>query len=121
MNGKRPTLQGQFWLLIHEPPPTLFGDWFEDLKSAVDATGTISRPLRRKVYTGNLAMLGYAIKNEFNQRESYLKSTDSLTGRNAHMNTREKKLRNDPWLNLVLFLDQIGLEGPPYRPPRDCV
>jgi hypothetical protein len=110
VNGGTPVLQGQFWLLIEEPR-TLWGNWFEDLKIAVNASGAIKRPLRRKVYTGSLAMLGYAIKNTFNQHQSYLKTPNPVTRRNPHLNTRDKKLRNDRWLQLQLFLDRIGLEG----------
>jgi hypothetical protein len=110
VNGGNPVLQGQFWLLVEEPW-SLWGNWFEDLKKAVNSSGVIKRPLRRKVYTGNLAMLGYAIKSEFKQRENYLKTPNPATGRAAHFNTREKKLPNDHWLSLMLFLDRIGLEG----------
>jgi hypothetical protein len=94
-----------------EEPWSLLGKWFEDLKEAVNATGTIKRPLRRPEYTGSLASLGYAIKSEFKQRENYLKTPNPATGRAAHFNTREKKLPNDHWLSLMLFLDRIGLEG----------
>jgi hypothetical protein len=110
VNGGNPILQGQFWLLVEEPW-SLWDGWFEDLKSAVNSSGVIKRPLRRQVYTGSLAMLGYAIKSEFNQHESYRKTPNPLTGRNPHLNTRDKKLRNDRWLQLQLFLDRIGLEG----------
>jgi hypothetical protein len=104
INGREPVLQGQFWMLIEKPK----GNWEELLKELINSSGTIKRPLKKSDYAGSYAQLAYGIKNEFNKRETYIKRTKL---RNPHMNTREKKLRGDLWLKLMLFLDHIGLEG----------
>jgi hypothetical protein len=104
INKREPVLRGQFWLLIEKPK----GNWSDDLKALINLSGTIKRPLKKSEYTGSYAQLAYGIKNEFNKRETYIKSTKL---RNAHINTREKKLRGDLWLKLMLFVDHIGLEG----------
>ena len=104
IDKREPVLQGQFWMLIEEPK----GNWSEDLKALINSSGTIKRPLKKSEYTSSYAQLAYGIKNEFNKRETYIKRTKL---RNPHMNTREKKLRGDLWLKLMLFLDHIGLEG----------
>jgi len=105
VNGGAPIQQGQFLMLIEKPK----GNWEERLKPLINSSGAIKKPLFKRKYASSQAQLAYAIKNEFIQRESYLKSKNA--DRNPHMNTREKKLRGDPWLKLMVFLDRIGLEG----------
>lgn len=105
VNGGDPVLQGQFWMLIEKPK----GNSSDDLKALINSSGAIKTPLKKSKYTSSQAQLAYAIKNKFIQRELYIKSTNP--DRNPHMNTREKKLRGDPWLKLMVFLDRIGLEG----------
>jgi hypothetical protein len=104
VNGGDPVLQGQFWMLIEKPK----GNWSDDLKALINSSGKIKKPLFKRKYASSHAQLAYAIKNEFNKRETYIKRTKL---RNPHMNTREKKLRGDLWLKLMVFLDRIGLEG----------
>jgi hypothetical protein len=103
INKREPVLQGQFWMLIEKPK----GNWEELLKELINPSGTIKRPLKKSDYAGSYAQLAYGIKNEFNKRETYVISRKL---RNAHMNTREKKLRGNLRLKLMLFLDHIGLE-----------
>jgi len=104
MHGAAPILQGQFWMLIKEPQIK----WEGQLKALINASRKIRRPITKSKYISRQAQLAYGIKNEFTKRETYIKRTKL---RNPHMNTREKKLRGDLWLKLMLFLDHIGLEG----------
>jgi hypothetical protein len=105
VNGGAPILQGQFLMLIEKPK----GTWQKRLKPLINSSGEIKKPLFKRKYISSHAQLAYAIKNEFIQRESYIKSNNP--DRNPHMNTREKKLRGPPWLKLMVFLDRIGLQG----------
>jgi hypothetical protein len=85
------------------------GDWNEPLKELINPSRSIQKPVRQSEFNGSKAQLAYAFKNEFKQRNSYIKSSNPL--RNPHKNTREKKLSRDHWLSLMRFLDRIGLEG----------
>lgn len=105
VNGAEPILQGQFWLLLEKPE----GKWEKHVKALINSSDVIKRPIKKPDYIGSKAQLAYAIKNEFNRRETYLKS--SSQNRKPHLNTRDKKLRGDLWLKLMVFLDRIGLEG----------
>jgi hypothetical protein len=83
VNGGDPVLQGQFWMLIEKPK----GNWSDDLKALINSSGKIKKPLFKRKYASSHAQLAYAIKNEFNKRETYIKRTKL---RNPHMNTRKK-------------------------------
>jgi hypothetical protein len=107
-NESHPVLQGQFWLLIEKPKGS---DWLAELKSRVNPSGKIKRPINKNNYTGSKAQLAYGIKNNFNHRESFLKIPDPNSGRKPHCNTRVKKLRIEFRLPLMEYLMRIGLEG----------
>jgi hypothetical protein len=105
MNGGKPILQGHFWLFLEKPE----GHWERKLKALINSSGAIKRPLQELEFIGSQAQLAYGIKNDFNQRNSYLTITNPK--RKSCLNTRGKTLRRDYWMKLMLYLHRIGLEG----------
>ena len=57
------------------------------------------------------ATVAYGVKDTFERRESYLKTNLHREDRGECRNTRGRILRGGPWVELMLFLDRIGLEN----------
>jgi hypothetical protein len=72
VNGGKPILQGQLWLFLEKPE----GHWERKRKALINSSGAIKRPFQKLEYIGSHAKLAYGIKNDFNQRNSYLTITD---------------------------------------------
>jgi len=85
----------------------------------------VSRPVKVVLPNSPEAAAAYGLKSNFVRRVSFSKEYPYLDRRNCR-DTRDRLLRGDAWVDLMLFLDRIGLEGRlmkgglriPYRPLR---
>jgi hypothetical protein len=84
----------------------------EALKNRVNASGRVDRPVHipsAPIRPSSVrAVLGYAVKNRFKRRETVIKSRP---GRSPFQDTQERPLLGLPLVELLAFLDQIGLHG----------
>ena len=56
------------------------------------------------------AAAAYGVKDTFVRRVEYRKANLNREDRGECWNTRDRILRGDAWVELMLFLDRIGLE-----------
>jgi hypothetical protein len=56
------------------------------------------------------AAAAYGVKDTFVRRVSYRKANLDREDRGECWNTRGRILRGEPWVELMLFLDRIGLQ-----------
>ena len=95
--------QLQLWGLFHEPKTP----WQEHLKALVDPNGVVTNPVWAEERDYLEAAAAYGLKSRFVRRVGYWKT---YLHREACWNTRDRILRGEPWVELMLFLDRIGLE-----------
>jgi hypothetical protein len=81
------------------------------LRRALSPTGNIKRPVRVTEFDGENAGLAYALKYEFVVRETYFQDTGSRVDGRSCRNTRNRPLRGQKWVAMMLLLDTIGLHG----------
>src|SRR5271170_877587 len=74
-------------------------------------TGTVTRPVQTVVPDRPRASLAYGLKSKFARRVSYIADNAHRSDRLPCRDTRDRPLRGAPWVELMLFLDRIGLEG----------
>jgi hypothetical protein len=102
--------QLQLWGLFHDPetpwhePKT---PWHEHLKALVDPKDVVTNPVWVRKPRSLEAAAAYGLKSTFDRRVGYWKT---YLHREACWNTRDRILRGEPWVELMLFLDRIGLE-----------
>lgn len=99
--------QGQIWMLLSTPR----GVWESEVKSLINASGMIKRPLKLTRFNGDPAGLAYAFKTTFARRISYHAEYAARQDRQGSANTRDRLLRGESWLALMIFLDRIGLDA----------
>jgi hypothetical protein len=75
------------------------------LRSVVNRSNQIRRPIRIEKFDGDAAGLAYALKYEFVKREEYSQQRADRVCRN----TRSRPLRGTAAVGLSLLLDQIGI------------
>jgi hypothetical protein len=80
------------------------------LKSALNRSKSIARPLMSKPFDGDLAGFAYAMKTTFVKRESYIEQLRNSASRQPYSNTRNRPLRGLPWAQLMAFLDRVGFD-----------
>jgi hypothetical protein len=98
--------QLQLWGFFHQPKQR----WREDLKALLNANGTVTRPVKVVKPNSLEAAAAYGVKSTFVRRLSYRKENLDREDRGECWNTRGRHLRGDAWVELMLFLDRIGLE-----------
>jgi hypothetical protein len=98
--------QLHMWGFFHEPKR----HWREQLKAALNPNGGATRPVEVKRRDSLEASAAYGVKSKFDRRVSYRKANLNREDRGECGNTRDRTLRGDPWVELMLFLDRIGLE-----------
>jgi hypothetical protein len=98
--------QLQLWGFFQEPK-TL---WREQLKALVNPNGTVTRPIKVVKPASLEAAAAYGLKGTFVRRVSYRKAKLDRDDRGACWNTRDRPLRGDAWVELMIFLDRIGLQ-----------
>jgi hypothetical protein len=98
--------QLQLWGFFDEPKTP----WHEHLKALVDPNRAVTNPVQVKKRDYLEAAAAYGLKSKFNRRVGYQKANLNREDRGACANTRDRILRGDPWVELMLFLDRIGLE-----------
>jgi hypothetical protein len=81
------------------------------LRSAVNKSGVVARPINIKRFNGNKAGLAYALKYEFCRREQYTQLADSRRDKRRCTNTRIRPLQGNNWMSLLLLLDQVDLQS----------
>jgi hypothetical protein len=102
-----PYFQIQFWGLA---PRTEVMSAERQLRTLFPGTKATPRPVKIQPWDGNLAALGYALKNTFDRRISII--SESQSGRrNSHRNTRDRPLRVEQHIGLLIVLDRIGLHS----------
>lgn len=69
----------------------------------------ISRPLRISPFDGDLAGIAYGMKPQFGRRQSYEQEKPTGTGFRRCRNTRGRPMRGTEAVELLTFLDSIGL------------
>ena len=70
----------------------------------------MTRPVKVKKPTSLEAAAAYGLKSTFVRRVSYRKANLDRADRGECWNTRGRILRGEPWVELMLFLDRIGLQ-----------
>ena len=70
----------------------------------------MTRPVKVKKPTSLEAAAAYGVKSTFVRRVSYRKANLDREDRGECWNTRGRILRGDAWVELMLFLDRIGLQ-----------
>ncbi len=98
--------QLQLWGFFAEPKKR----WRAQLKALLNPNGGVSRPVKVKRPDSLEAAAAYGLKSTFVRRLSYRKANLDRDDRGECENTRGRHLRGDPWMELQLFLDRIGLE-----------
>jgi hypothetical protein len=82
------------------------------LKSLINPSGAIHRPLHISTVPipprSVRAVMAYALKSRFKRRETVIKSRP---GRSPFFDTQERPLLGLPLLELMVFLDRIGMHG----------
>jgi hypothetical protein len=95
--------QLQVWGFFAEPK----SPWREQLNALVDPNGVVERPVQVMKRDYLEAAAAYGLKDTFVCRVDYWKT---YLHRAECENTRNRILRGDPWVELTLLLDRIGLE-----------
>jgi hypothetical protein len=98
--------QVQFWGFFQEPR----APWREQLKALLNPNGGVTRPVKVVKPDFLEAAAAYGVKDTFVRRLSYRKANSDREDRGECWNTRDRILRGDAWVELMLFLDRIGLE-----------
>jgi hypothetical protein len=98
--------QLQCWGFFHQPKRP----WRTPLKARLNPNGGVTRPVKVVKPDSLEAAAAYGMKDTFVRRESYLKTNLHREDRGECRNTRPRHLRGDPWVELMLFLDRIGLQ-----------
>ena len=99
--------QLQLWGFFAEPKRP----WRKQLKARLNPNGTVTRPVKVVKPDSLEAAAAYGVKDTFGRRLSYLKTNLDREDRGECWNTRGRILRGDAWVELMLFLDRIGLQG----------
>jgi len=95
--------QLQLWGFFDKPKRR----WRTQLNALLNPNGGVTRPVKVVDPDSLEAAAAYALKSTFVRRVSYRKAN---LHREDCWNTRGRILRGDPWVELMLFLDRIGLE-----------
>ena len=99
--------QFQWWGFFEEPD----GPWRERLKALVNPSRIVRRPIKVITPDSLEAAAAYGLKNTFKRRVSCVKTNLDRDDRGACRNTNDRLLRGDAWIELMIFLDRIGLEN----------
>jgi hypothetical protein len=81
------------------------------LRQAMNPTGKVKRPVQMKSFDGDNAALAYAVKDVFKVREGDLQTAQSRRDGRSCRNTRNRPLRGQKLLSMMLLLDRIGLQS----------
>lgn len=103
-----PYIQPQSWTLA---PTHEVRKAETKLRAAFPKTEITPRPVKIKAWDGNLAALGYALKNRFDRRVSYHREASDDGSKHACRNTRDRHLRVPQQIELLIALDQAGLHA----------
>jgi hypothetical protein len=98
--------QTQLWGFFHKPKR----GWRVKLKARLNPNGGVTNPVQVKKRDYLEAAAAYGVKSKFNRRVGYQKANLNRDDRGACRNTRGRHLRGDAWVELMLFLDRIGLQ-----------
>jgi len=98
--------QLQLWGFFHEPKTR----WRAQLKALLNPNGSVTRPVKVVKPTSLEAAAAYGLKSTFVRRVSYRKANLDREDRGQCWNTRGRILRGEAWVELMLFLDRIGLQ-----------
>jgi hypothetical protein len=98
--------QPQLWGCFAEPRTP----WREQLKAQLNPNGGVTRPVKVVRPDSLEAAAAYGVKDTFVRRVSYRKANSAREDRGECWNTRDRILRGDAWVELMLFFDRIGLE-----------
>jgi hypothetical protein len=115
--------QLQLWGFFYEPKKR----WRPQLKARLNPNGGVTRPVKVVQPASLEAAAAYGVKDTFVRRVNYRKAN---LHREDCWNTRGRILRGDPWVELQIFLDRIGLQRrillssrtlslPPLHSPND--
>lgn len=98
--------QLQLWGFFHEPKRP----WREQLIAMLNPNGGVTRPVEGVKRDFLEAAAAYGVKDTFVRRVSYRKANLDRENRGECWNTRDRLLRGEDWVELMLFLDRIGLQ-----------
>lgn len=82
--------------------------WREELKALLNPNGGVTRPVKVVEPDSLEAAAAYGVKSTFVRRVSHWNM--GREDRGECWNTRDRILRGDAWVELMLFLDRIGLQ-----------
>jgi hypothetical protein len=95
--------QLHMWGFFHEPKRR----WREQLNALLNPPGGATRHVAVKKPRSLEAAAAYGVKDTFARRVPYRKAN---LHREDCWNIRDRILRGDPWIELMLYLDRIGLQ-----------
>ena len=98
--------QLQAWGFFHRPKR----GWRVKLKALLNPNGGVTNPVQVQKRDYLKAAAAYGVKSTFVRRVSYRKANLLRADRGECWNTRDRHLRGDAWVELMLFLDRIGLQ-----------
>jgi hypothetical protein len=98
--------QLQLWGFFQEPK----SGWREQLNALLNPNGAVTRPVKVVKPDSLEAAAAYGVKSNFVRRVSYRKANLNREDRGECWNTRGRHLRGDAWVELMFFLDRIGLQ-----------
>jgi hypothetical protein len=99
--------QLQLWGIFHLPKRP----WREQLKGLMNPNFRVTRPVKVVEPDSLEAAAAYGMKSNFVRRVSFRKANLDREDRGECWNTRGRHLRGDPWVELMLFVDRIGLQS----------
>jgi len=98
--------QFQWWGFFGGPT----NSWREHLKALVNPSNLVARPVKVVIPDSVEAAAAYGLKSTFKRRVSFVKANLDRADRGECRNTNDRLLRGAAWVELMLFLDRIGLE-----------
>ena len=116
LNHVKGNRQNAYWQLhcwgVIEDPSDRIDVLKQQIEQLINASGAVDKPVRiskAPIKPRSIrSVVAYALKSQFDRREWFLKSRP---GRRPFWDTQDRPLLGLPLVELLVFLDRIGLHG----------
>ncbi len=116
MNHVKGNRQNAYWQLhcwgVIEDPSDRIDVLKQQIEQLINASGAVDKPVqisKAPIKPSSIrSVMAYALKSQFDRREWFLKSRP---GRRPFWDTQDRPLLGLPLVELLVFLDRIGLHG----------
>ena len=116
LNHVKGNRQNAYWQLhlwgVIKNPSDRIDVLKQQIEQRINASGTVDKPLQissKPIKPSSIrTVMAYALKSRFHRRERFLKSRP---GRRPFWDTQDRPLLGLPLVELLAFLDRIGLHG----------